>query len=118
MRRTIGVGLVLGLAGLLVVGGLSAQQDKQPAAPPESAAAKAAAIAAKLAKPIKIDKAIDEAPLREVLEFLGQQAGVNFVINEQALSGGPGMAAQAVAAGPAEDLKVRLPKMGTVRLSR
>jgi hypothetical protein len=119
MRKTMGVGLVLGLTGLVIAVGPAVSQDRQPAAAPaESAAARAAAIAAKLARPVKIDKQ-ENVPLRDVLEFLGDQVGVTFLVNDQALSGGgPGMAVANAAAGAPEDYRVHVPKLANVRLSR
>jgi hypothetical protein len=119
MRRT--VGLVLGLAGLAFVTGLAAQPASKPAAladQTDSAAARASAIVAKLARTVKTDKLPDEASLKEVLSYLQDQAGVTFVLNELALSNaGPGMQEVALAAGP-EDQRVRPPKLAAIRLSR
>jgi hypothetical protein len=77
-----------------------------PAARPRTTAE---AIVAKLASPASIDKAIDTAPLKDILDFISDKYQVTFIINARTFDRYRGMR-------NVEDQSIRLPRMAGVTL--
>ncbi|HEY1379807.1 MAG TPA: RNA polymerase sigma factor [Gemmataceae bacterium] len=88
-----------------------AQDKPKPAGERPKATSGFAAYCDLLQRPITLDRSIDNAPLRDVLEFLSDKYNVTFLVNTQAfeqagISGGRNV----------EDSLVRVPKMPSVSL--
>lgn len=86
MKRTIRVAGLFAL-GFVAVNWLGAEppkkEDDKPAVV-RSQSRDASHICAALRMPIGIDKPIEDLPLREALDLIGEKFGINFVINEVA----------------------------------
>ena len=113
MLRPIASAFLLAVLALLALGRQSFPQsrgDKQAKAPmPAGAQAKTMALAARLAKPVTLDKAIDpNTPLKDALEFFSDRYKITILVNTQAF--------KADQVEGVEDLPVKLPKLNGVSL--
>lgn len=84
-----------------------AEVEKKPAA----VVSKAREVREQLAKPANLDKGIEgNTPLKDALDFLGEQYGLNFTINSEAFT--------AIGVQKVEEQPVHLPKMVGVPMSK
>ncbi len=100
---------LVGLALVAPVGAVPApaEAEKKPAV----VIGQAREVREQLAKPANLDKGIDcNTPLKDALDFLGEQYGLTFIVNSEAFS--------TIGVQKVEEQPVHLPKMVGVPLSK